>query len=141
MAKDDEFWFLEEFDWGAVQACYNDRKAACRKLRALFRGDDVDAFARYALGMVDAAANFSADEHSLGPKIFEHNLRAAKRVRELSLSLVEARDPRRVTALIRRADIAYCRVRVGSELSCMLVPEVYWVCNSRSLLVVFGVVA
>lgn len=128
-----ELPFLRGLDWPTVRACYKARTAAAKELRALYDGDDHDSFARYALGMVDPAANYSAHDWVLGPKIIGNNLRATARLHDLATELLAARNPRKVTSLIRAAGLAYCKVGVGSELSCLLAPDVYWVCNARSL--------
>jgi hypothetical protein len=131
--KRDPYRFLADLDWEEVSGLYDARWEAHMCLLDAHDAGPSEEFAHLALGMTDAAANYSAAEHGLGPKILASNERAPQRVWDLAtvfLGLDHARD---VPKLIRAAGLAYCRVGVGSELSGVINPEVCWVCNVRTL--------
>lgn len=134
MSSKDRFWFLDKLDWDDVESCYEDRWQAHICLLDELKGGPTLGFAQLALGMRDPAANYSADEHSLGPKILASNgPKATKRVWDLAVALRDCVDPRLVPKVIQAAGLAYCRVGVGSELSCLMQPDTLWVCNVRTL--------
>lgn len=126
-------WLVTSLDWSLVEASYDARLEAHRCLvEGLSRGAS-RRFAELALGMTDPPANYSANEHGLGPKILASNPRAVERVWKLARDLSLVPRPTDVPRVIQAAGLAYCRVGVGSELSSLLKPEQCWVCNVRTL--------
>ncbi len=85
------------------------------------------------LGVSNAAGNYSAEEHALGPKILTENVNAERRVGDLAEKFVALKTAREVPRLIRGAQLRYLQIGVGSEASCMLNPEVCWVANTRTI--------
>jgi hypothetical protein len=95
----------------------------------------VPQFANLALGISDADGNYSAAEHHLGPKILypPYNLNAEQRVFELAGKFSTLKDARTVPDLIEQAQLSYLKIGVGSEISCMVNPQVCWVANTRTI--------
>jgi hypothetical protein len=129
-SREDPFSVL---DWTAVRRGYDVRAACHARLLKLHRSGNPDQFAKLALGIADAAGNFSAWQYGLGPKILAANLRAAERVLALAGQFLEVASAQRVPPLVREADLAYLRISVGSELSCMMHPRVCWIANVRTI--------
>lgn len=126
---------LAQIDVEEVDTCYEIRVEASLLMRHDLRAPSVSdrKFAESILGMVDPAANYSASDHGLGPKILSENRNAASRVRQLAMSFEKLTAPRDVPDLIYRAGLTYCRVGVGSEMSAVINPKMCWVCNVRTL--------
>lgn len=133
MKRDDPYWFLDSLDWTAVESAYDARWKAHRALIEEAKGGASLAFARLALGMLDRAANYSAVEHGLGPKILASNSRATERIWQLAQQFAGLTRPAEVPMLIQKAGLSYCRVGVGSEMSSLMQPDLCWVCNTRTL--------
>jgi hypothetical protein len=87
----------------------------------------------FGLGISNAAGNFSAEEHALGPKILTENVNAERRVGDLAEKFIALKAAREVPRLIRGAQLRYLQIGVGSEASCMVNPEVCWVANTRTI--------
>jgi hypothetical protein len=124
---------LDELDWSSVSEQYEIRLTAQRTLEALFLSQDERAFFDLAVGISDPAANYSASEHRLGPKIRSENLDAEAEVYRLASRFRQIRSAREVPETIRRARIKYLSIGVGSELSCLMNPEICWIANTRTI--------
>jgi hypothetical protein len=125
---------LDELDWSAVRDHYDQRISVHRRLLQLHKRRDHAAFADLVLGISDAAGNYSAAEHHLGPKILATNgARARERVFDLGTQFVGLRSAREVPSLIRAADLRSLKIGVGSEASCLLNPKHCWVANTRTI--------
>lgn len=126
---------LDVLDWGAVRQHYDDRVNVSRTLVKLQKQNAVTQFADLALGISDIDGNYSAAEHHLGPKILypQHNLNAAQRIFDLAATFAELKDARTVPDLISLANLRYLKIGVGSEISCMMNPNVCWVANTRTI--------
>jgi hypothetical protein len=91
----------------------------------------VRKFASPAFGITDAAGNFSAAEHRLGPQILHS--RPARAVWELGMRLTACTEPAQVVDTIYAAQIPNLKISVGSEIGMMVRPESFWVANTRSI--------
>ena len=124
---------LDELNWQSVREQYDVRCAVHNGLNRLFSGDRHAAFFEVALGISDPAANYSASDHGLGPKIRSENVAAEGRVHELAGQFRGLTRAREVPEMIRQASIKYLSIGVGSELSCLVNPTICWVANTRSI--------
>jgi hypothetical protein len=124
---------LDSIEWAKVRRHYDDRVRVSHNLQTLNERRSIGKFADLALGISDADGNYSAAEHGLGPKILSTNSNAAQRVFELADQFISLGDARRVPQLIRDAKIKYLQIGVGSEVSCMVNPDVCWVANTRTI--------
>jgi hypothetical protein len=106
---------------------------AHRDLLAFHESNLVDKFADRSLGIADPTGNYSAAEHGLGPKILGTNLNAERRVFDLATKFLTLNNARSVPELIRAAQLKYLQISVGSEISCVVNPEVCWVANTRTI--------
>ena len=124
---------LDAVDWAVVRKNYNNRIRVHKELVRLHKERSFTAFADVALGITDNDGNYSAAEHGLGPKILALNLNAAQHVFDLASTFIPLADARDVPALIWRAGLKYLQIGVGSEISCMVNPQVCWVANTRTI--------
>ena len=109
------------------------RAQVSAKMSDLLKRNQMRDFAELAIGLSEAAGNYSAAEH---PKIqvsIPTNLNWYGRVVNLAKQFVPLRDAEQVPALIERARLDYLKISVGSEISCMVNPQVCWVCNRRTI--------
>lgn len=124
---------LAELDWSDVLDHYDQRAGIGRMLRGHLADGNVDAFARLAVGVDDPKGNYSAHEHGLGRKVLGSNRDAAPRLAELGDNFRLLTDAHDVPKMIRDAGLKYLGISVGSEISCLLNPEICWVANSRTI--------
>lgn len=124
---------LDKLDWPAVRAHYDARIDVHHELVQRHRRTQRAEFVDLALGIEDPAGNYSASEHGLGPKILATNRDPVTDVYDLATALLGAASPRLVPSVIQKAAITNLRVGVGTELSCMLAPDRFWVTNARTL--------
>lgn len=119
--------------WRDVRSIYDDRVGVHRKLLRLHQAGASKTFVELALGISDATGNYSAAEHNLGPQILKENLRAQLRVHSLANELRDIQRGTEAPPLIYAAGLSKLKIGVGSELSCMMNPEVCWVANTRTI--------
>lgn len=124
---------LETLDYVLIRDHYDRRLKAHRRMLRLHDRQDFKAFADLALGITDAAGNFSADEHTLGPRVLAGNSHAAERIWDLANELRALDTAEDVPAVVHAAGLAYLKISVGSELACMMNPKVCWVANTRTI--------
>lgn len=124
---------LAKLDWNEVRQHYDDRVAAHKRLLDFHHKKLVKPFFDLAVGISDPNGNYSAAEHSLGPKIVLNNSTAYQDVFGLATDFLAVTNGLQVPPLIKGASISYLQIGVGSELSCMMNPSVCWVANSRSI--------
>jgi len=126
---------LDSVNWAAVRGHYDHRVSVSTTLGQLHKQNSVTPFAELALGISNADGNYSAAEHHLGPKILYagHNQNAAQKVFNLAGAFLPLTDARGVPNLIRGAGLNYLKIGVGSEISCMMNPQVCWVANTRTI--------
>ncbi len=124
---------LDELNWPNVRAQYEVRLTVHRTLGQLFSGIDRRAFFDLAMGITTAAGNYSAFEHGLGSKIRSANLNPEERVHLVAGRFRQLQSAREVPEIIRQAEIDYLSIGVGSELSCLMNPEICWIANTRSI--------
>lgn len=124
---------LNSLDWSAVRDHYVKRCYVSDRLKSLHMSGLVSQFASLALGIEDPAGNYSSVEHSLGPKILGMNRNAEKQVYDLADKFFRLDNARSVPDAIKSAQIKYLQIGVGSEISCMVNPNVCWVANTRTI--------
>jgi len=124
---------FEAVDWAGVREHYDGRTKTHLNLMALYKKKSLEPFALGALGISEAAGNYSAAEHGLGPKVLGTNQNAEKRIFELAENFVALENARSVPELIRKAQIKYLKISVGSEISCLVNPGICWVANTRTI--------
>jgi hypothetical protein len=124
---------LNALDWGKVEAHYRSRVNVSRQLLRLLDDGKVTAFAELAIGSTDNTGNYSAAEHrSIRPGI-ARNPNWTGRVYKLAEQFRTLKSADNVRNLITGADINWLQIGVGSEMSCMVNPDVCWVCNVRTI--------
>lgn len=124
---------LDTITWPNVRSHYDERVRIHGELLALREKGNPRQFANLLLGVSNAAGNYSAKEHALGPKILAENVNAERRVGDLADKFIALKAAREVPRLIRSAQLRYLQIGVGSEASCMLNPEICWVANTRTI--------
>lgn len=125
---------MAQLNWPSVRRHYDDRFKKSKNLREYFVAKDTAAFVDLALGMNGKpAGNYSAAEHNLGPRILGSNPNASKRVYDLAGIFMSLEDAASVPDLVWQAQLKYLQIGVGSEVSCMVNPDVCWVCNTRTI--------
>lgn len=125
---------LEGLDWAVIRRHYDDRIKQSRNLREFAAASNIQGLVELALGMEGKeTGNYSASEHYLGPRILASNRNALGRVYELATKLMLLDDAKAVPYLVRGAQLKYLQIAFGSEISCMINPEVCWVCNTRTI--------
>jgi hypothetical protein len=127
---------LDSVNWTKVRKHYDERIGVSNTLVRFYKQNSVEQFAELALGLSgDGVGNYSAAEHHLGPKILypDYNQNAKQRVFNLAGEFISLTDARCVPDLIARANLMYLKIGVGSEISCMMNPEVCWVANTRTI--------
>jgi hypothetical protein len=125
---------LEGLDWAGIRRHYEDRVKESQNLRELAAVSNIKDFVELALGLPGKeTGNYSAAEHNLGPKILASNRNALEGVYELAQKFLLLDNAMAVPELVRRAQMKYLQIGVGSEISCMVNPEVCWVCNTRTI--------
>src|SRR5947208_2800297 len=108
---------LENLDWSSIREHYDERVDIHDQLLHLHRDGKIRQFGRLALGIVNAAGNYSADEHQLGPQVLSGNINSEKRVFDLGAKFLRLTTARTVPQLIRDAGLRYLQIGVGSEMS------------------------
>jgi hypothetical protein len=124
---------LDELNWQNVREQYDVRLEVHGRLNRLFAAVEPRPFFELAVGISDSAANYSASDHRLGPRIGSENVDPERRVRHLASEFRGLRSARDVPEIIRQASIKYLSIGVGSELSCLMNPTICWVANTRSI--------
>lgn len=124
---------LSELEWEQIASHYSTRIRIHEKLLTLHKQGDKKTFCELALGISDQRGNYSAAEHGLGPRIWSENINIVNRVWELAEKFMNLNNARTVPDLIREQNLRFLRVAVGSEISCLVNPQVCWVANTRTL--------
>ena len=125
---------LEGLDWAGIRRHYDDRVKESQNLREFAAVSNIEKFVELALGLAGKeTGNYSAAEHYLGPRILDANPDAFRKVYDLARDFMRLDDAIAVPGLVRGAQIKFLQIGVGSELSCMVNPEVCWVCNTRTI--------
>jgi len=124
---------LDLLDWGEVASHFRNRVKVSQELLRLHGDKRVGAYAELAIGGTNKAGNYSAAEHPiLMPRIAE-NLNWQGRVYNLASQFRKLTTADDVPNLITDAKLNYLQIGVGSEMSCMVNPDVCWVCNVRTI--------
>jgi hypothetical protein len=124
---------LNLLNWGKVEAHFLNRVQVSAKLIRRHNNNQIRAFAELAIGSEEDTGNYSAAEHrTIRPGIAE-NPNWLGRVYTLAGQFKLLTDASVVPDLISRAKIKYLQIGVGSEMSCMVNPDICWVCNVRTI--------
>ena len=124
---------LNEVDWSEVKSHYQKRSKISEELRNLLNDGHVRKFAELAIGISDNAGNYSAAEHPKIKASIPRNLNWQGRICDLAKKFIPLKNASDVPQLIDRARLDYLKISVGSEMSCMINPQVCWVCNRRTI--------
>jgi hypothetical protein len=125
--------WLSPLDWHAVRAHYEQRLRIHQHLVAWYNQRSIRQFVRLLLGITDPAANYSASDHGLGPRILHENADAEQRIFLLAGQFAALTRTRRVPELITATNLSSLKIGVGSEISCLMNPTVCWVANTRTI--------
>jgi hypothetical protein len=124
---------LNLLDWGEAAGHFRNRVKVSQELLRLHDDKKVGLYAELAIGSTNAAGNYSAAEHPiLRPRIAE-NLNWQGRIYTLASQFRKLTAADDVPKLISDAKLNYLQIGVGSEMSCMVNPDVCWVCNVRTI--------
>ncbi len=121
----------EDLDMHAVREHYLHRERVHLELRRLFDNGAILDYIQLALGISDAAGNYSAAEHGLGPRILAESTEEA--VFDLAVKIEQCPNAHHLPKLIYDDSINYLKIGVGSEIAMMLKPDDYWVGNVRTI--------
>jgi len=122
---------VSQLDMQTVRGHYEQRESAHKRLRQLFDAGNVDDFVQLALGISEAAGNYSASEHRQGPKILSRS--SASTVFELATEIDDCPSANHLPEVIYRHDLPNLKISVGSEIAMMLRPNQFWVGNRRTI--------
>lgn len=124
---------ISTLDWETVRAHYDERIDVHEELLRLHDQGPSGDFSQLLVGNSNAAANYSAAEHRLGPKILGSNTGVDQRLHDLARKFRSLTQPQEGPPLIRDAQVSFLGIGVGSEASCLMNPGVCWVANTRSI--------
>jgi hypothetical protein len=120
-------------DWEEVASHFRNRIKTSQGLLQLHDDKKTKAFAGLAIGDSNSTGNYSAAEHPVLMAGIAKNRNWEQRVYDLATSFRSLTNAGSVPSLIGAAQIGYLQISVGSELSCMVNPEICWVCNVRTI--------
>jgi hypothetical protein len=124
---------LNLLDWSKATAQFKKRSNTSQRLVSLHDAQNYGAYAELAIGITDNIGNYSAAEHPKLRFYISENLNWKRRVYDLAGEFRKLKNAEGVRALITRANLDSLRIGVGSEISCMINPDVCWVCNIRTI--------
>src|ERR1017187_8099187 len=96
---------LDELTWRDVREQYDVRLQVHLRITRLFDAAEPNAFFELAMGISDAAGNYSASEHGLGPQVRAENLNAERGVYALAGRFRQLDNAGEVPGLIRAAQL------------------------------------
>ena len=123
--------FLAKLDYSEVVDHYNRRMEVSTRLRTLLKRGKEKDYVNLALGIDDPYGNYSADEHTLGPRILQRT--SPSTIFQLALKLDIVDDDQELRESIYAANIPFLKISVGSEMAMLLQPQRHWVANTRSI--------
>ena len=129
----EEQYFSEfEIDMHDVKDHYKSRKDVSKRLKGCMQNGDQKEYVELALGITDPLGNYSAHEHSLGPRILENNsissiYKLAQRLASEELKITN------LPKIIYQANLSYLKISVGSEMTSLLQPDRFWIGNVRTI--------
>lgn len=125
---------LNLLNWNEIAGHFRDRVAVSKELLSLHDAGKTEAFAKLAVGITgDGVGNYSAAEHPILKLGISENNRWEERIFRLATEFRALSEASQVPILIANARIKYLQISVGSEMSCMVNPDVCWVCNVRTI--------
>lgn len=122
---------IDQLDMNEVRGHYDERFACHQNLCRLLKANQTDDYLKLALGITKIVGNYSASDHSLGPRILEST--QPERIVKLAKSLLAETEPKKMIKTVYDAGIANLKVSVGSEMAMMLKPDIFWVANVRTV--------
>ncbi len=122
---------LAHLSMSEVKDHYGKREVTHKRLITLFTQRNVDEYARLAVGLTDAAGNYSAHEHNLGPRILSEN--TVKSIFDLAEELFACKSVNHIPNIVYKHRLPYLKISVGSEMALMLRPNDFWVGNVRTI--------
>jgi hypothetical protein len=122
---------ISKLDMNGVREHYLLREHTHTTLRQLFVANAVEDYVNLALGITNPAANYSAAEHGLGPRILNEN--SHQDVFNLATDIEACPNTHHLPDLIYRHRLPYLKISVGSEIAMMLKPNVHWVGNVKTI--------
>ncbi|MGI9250177.1 MAG: hypothetical protein ACR2PR_03140 [Pseudohongiellaceae bacterium] len=120
-------------DMPKVKRHYLMRANISSQLKELLIEDKKEDFAKIAVGHTNRAGNYSASKRALSELILEQPGSYSSIVRlanEFNGGQLRVND---IPNTIRKADISYLDISVGSEIACLLRPDKFWVGNVRTI--------
>ncbi len=125
---------LSLLNWSEIAGHFRNRVMISQELLSLHDAGKVEAFATLAVGITgDGVGNYSAAEHPILKLGISENNKWKERVYRLAAGFRTLTEASQVPTLIADARIKYLQISVGSEMSCMVNPDVCWVCNVRTI--------
>lgn len=124
---------LNALDWARVEAHFRHRVKVSKQLLRLLDDRKISAFAELAIGITENAGNYSASEHPRLKLHIAENYGWQRKVYDLANKVRSLTSADNIPTIIADAKINYLQIGVGSEMSCMVNPDVCWVCNVRTI--------
>jgi hypothetical protein len=124
---------LNSLDWNKVGRHFRNRVKVSGELVRLHDGRKISAFAELAIGSTHNAGNYSAAEHPILRARIGENLNWRGRVYDLATKFRALTSAKDVPDVITNAKLNCLQIGVGSEMSCMVNPDLCWVCNVRTI--------
>ncbi len=122
---------IDQLGMRAVNALHLHRESLHQSLRRYFDDRAVHEFVQLALGISDPEGNCTASEKCLSPKILARS--TEDDVFTLAFRIEQCPHPHLLPALIFNQHLPYLKIGVGSEIAMMLQPDLFWVCNVRTI--------
>jgi hypothetical protein len=124
---------LDGLNWSDVARHFRNRVKVSGELLRLHDDKKVDAYAELAIGYANTDGNYSASEHPVLLSRITENRNWQSQVYELATRFRALTNACAVPGLINEANLNSLKISVGSEISCMVNPDVCWVCNVRTI--------
>ncbi|MFO1490258.1 MAG: hypothetical protein U1F87_04945 [Kiritimatiellia bacterium] len=122
---------FDSIDAAQVKNDYTIRHRISADLLSLHNRKIHAKYSALALGVTDEAGNYSAAEHRLGPKILSNT--STKEIWKFAADLLKCKTPQEVVDAIYTAAIQNIKISIGSEMAMMLMPDTFWVGNTRTI--------
>lgn len=111
---------------------YYYREEVHKNLVGFLENKEKYKYVKLALGISDCHGNYSASQHeyNLGPKILDNN--SIDNVFNLAEKLYFCNESNNISKIIKRHNLPFLKISIGSEMAMMLKPNDFWVVNVRS---------
>ncbi len=114
-----------------IKEHYLARERTHKQLLNFFGQKQIEKYARLAIGLTENTGNYSACEHTLGPRILKEN--TVDRIFTLAEELFACKTANHIPNIIYKFKLPYLKISVGSEMAMMLRPTDFWVGNVRTI--------